>query len=287
MSFDYCTVDDVKNWISGLDVSEMPSNLDTLIEKSWIPWAKREIDTFAGENFDLTTINEFYDGSGRKDLVLRHKPISFVRNVTLRIIPQIEWFQFKRWFHLNNTDQLGTVVAQRGGVNPKDDNNNDIRPPYLFDIEQTVPDDLKTTNTSDVNAVFNNTTEQYENADLFVDCKDGILTIPPRILFLESQAVPFWNYTWLRSTNNIEIEYDYGYKDINTLPFEIRTACAQLTAAAVLQNKGLFYGAGATSLTLSATPKSFGNSPHSGHIQSFFESAKMTVRRYKRIRCGN
>lgn len=285
MSFNYCTLADVKQWLSGLDVSEMPDNLDHLIEQSWIPWAKREIDTFTGDNFDLTTTNEFYDGTGRKDMVLRHRPVSFIRKAVLRIIPQIEWFEFKRWFHLNTTDNTGIEVAQRGGVKPLNDDSS-FSPVYLFAEGSAVPDDLIAPNGSEVTGEFNNTTEQYEEADLFVDCRMGVLTIPPRILFLENQAVPFWNYTFLKSTNNIEIEYDYGYKDIDSLPFELRSACAQLAAAAVLVNKGLFHGAGVTNISLTGVPKNFGDVPHKGHIQTFFETAKATLQRYKRIRCS-
>lgn len=265
-------------WLAGVDVSEMPPTLDHIIEQMWIPWAKREVDIFCGENFDVTTINEFYDGSGGKDMVLNHRPISFVRNVVLRVIPSLEWFHFLRWFHLNTTDQLGHSVTQRGGVTPI----GGASAPYVFPIGSTTPADMQ-------GAVptgnFNNTTEQYTEADLFVDCRRGILTIPPRILYLENQAIPFWNYTFLRSTNNIEIEYDYGYKDIDSLPVEIRQATAQFAAAAVLANKGQFASAGALSISLGGVSKSFGDMPYANYIRSYTEAAKSVLTRYKRISC--
>ena len=277
MGFDYCNLNDVKMWLAGVDVSEMPSSLDHIIEQTWIPWAKREIDSYVGENFDLTTVNEFYQGTGRKDLILNHRPISFVRNVVLRIIPALEWLQFKRWFHLNTTDQTGVSIAQRGGVQPI----NDASPIYTFDSSAPVPDDLKSATPT---GEFNNTTEQYEKADLLVDCRLGMLTVPPRVLFLEGSAVPFWNYTFINSTYNIEIEYDYGYKNLDVLPREIRNACSQLVAAAVLANKGQFTGAGASSITLDATSKSFGEMPYGSYIKSYIEGAKMSLRPYVRLR---
>ena len=279
--FNYCTVNDVHAWLSGLDISEMPTTLDLIIEQQWIPWAKREIDRFVGENLDLTTTNEFYDGSGNNELILRHRPINFLRNVVLRIIPQVQWFQFKRWFHLNEINQTGIKVANRGGIDPVNDSQI---PPYKFIDTDPVPDDLKTFKAVEVTAKFNNTTEQYEKADLHVDCRLGILKVPPRILFLENQAVPFWNYTWLRGTSNIEVEYDYGYKDLESLPSEIRAACAQLAAAAVLSNKGLFSGAGSVSLSMKGGSRSFGNALYGTHITTYLESAKQALTSHKRIR---
>jgi len=279
MSFLYCNLNDVKFWLAGLDISDMPENLDELIEQAYIPLAKREIDGFIGENLDLTTTNEFYDGSGSNTLILRHRPVSFVRNVVLRIIPQIEWFQFKRQFHLNHIDSTGVQIAERGGVEPIDDQ---VVPPLTFPQSAPVPDDLKvdTGNTGN----FINTTEQYEKADLYVDCKLGLLAIPPRILFLENQAVPFWNYTWLLGTQNIEVEYDYGYKNLDNLPQEFRSACAQLVAAKVLHTKGLFSGAGSVSLNVEGLSKSFGDVHYGGHIKAFIAGAMAALTPFKRIR---
>lgn len=278
MGFNYCTLSDVKKYLAGLDVSEMPSTLDRLIEETYIPWAKREIDMYIGENLDLTTTNEFYDGTGGPEMVLRHRPISFLRNALLRIIPQVQWFQFRRWFHLNHITQTGVQIAERGGVEPIDEV---VIPPYTFDAGSTVPADLIG---SPKTADFNNTTEQYERSDLFVNCKLGILIIPPRILFLASQGVPFWNYTWLRGYANIEVEYDYGYKDLESLPQEVRTAAAYLAAAEVLRTKGHFTGAGATSLTTESVPRSFRDIPHGGHIQMYMDGARRMLTPYKRIR---
>lgn len=279
MGFNYCTIDDVKSWIAGLDVSEMPTTLDLIIEKEYIVWAKREIDRYVGENFDLTTTNEFYDGSGTPTMVLRHRPVRFIRKTILRLIPSIQWFEFKRPFHLNNIDSMGTNVGNRGGVEPID---NQVVPPFTFPETDPVPDDVKVSTGNTAN--FNNTTEQYERSDLFAHMSLGSLIIPPRILFLENQAVPFWNYTWLRGFQNIEVEYDYGYENLESLPREIRSACARIAAAAVLSTKGLFSGTGAMSLTSEGFPKSYGDNPYSAHIKSLTEGALASLSPYKRIR---
>lgn len=278
MSFNYCTLNDVKGWLAGVDVSDMPSTLDKLIEQNYIPWAKRQVDTFIGENLDSTTVTEHYDGSGMVELVLHHRPITFVRKCVLRIIPSVQWFEFKRWFHTNNIDQLGTKVTEYGGVTPL---SPGAIPPYTFAMGSPVPEDLQGgTPTGE----FSGSTAQYEASDLFVNCRLGILTIPPRIMYLENQGVPFWNYTWMRGQANIEVVYDYGYRNLESLPIEVRNACAQFVAAAVLATKGQFMGAGSTSFTLGQIPRSYSTHPFAAHIQAYQEGAKAALGAYKRVR---
>ena len=277
MGFNYCTLNEVKMWLAGVDVSELPPSLDLIIEQNYIPWAKRQVDTYIGENLDSTTVTEHYDGSGMIELILNHRPISFVRKCVLRIIPSMEWFEFKRWFHINNIDQTGIKVAEYGGVSPI----GDVKPPYVFAPGSTVPADLIG---SVPTGTFSPSTVQYEASDLFVNCRQGCLSIPPRILYLENQAIPFWNYTWLRGYGNIEVSYDYGYPTIDALPQEIRTACAQFVAAAVLSTKGQFMGAGATSFTVGAIPRSYGTQPYATHIKAYQDGAKMALASYRRLR---
>lgn len=278
MPFSYCNLNDVKRWLAGLDVSEMPENLDAIIEQTWIPWAKREIDSFLGQNLDHTTVNEFYDGKGTKELVLRHSPVSFVRKCKLRIIPSAIWIEFKRWFLVNEHTITGVKVADRGGVEPI---NGTVTPPYTFPTSATVPDDVKVSSGHTAN--FNNTDAQFNNIDLIVNCRLGIITIPPTVLYIENQGVPFWNYTFIPGVSNVEVEYDYGYKNLESLPNEVRQASAQLIAAMVLMNKGQFSGAGTVSLTHDSISKSFGNAPFGNYIQMYVDSAKKSLAPYKRI----
>ena len=278
MGFQYCDKNEVFQWLAGLDVSDMPSTLDLIIENNYIPWAKRQVDMYIGENLDSTTITEHYDGSGAVELILNHRPISFLRKCVLRIIPSMQWFEFKRWFHINNIDQTGIKMAEYGGVSPL---SQSAVAPYTFAAGSPVPADLIGTTPT---ATFSNSTAQYEASDLFVNCRSGLLAIPPRILYLENQAIPFWNYTWLRGYGNIEISYDYGYRTQADLPQEIRSACAQFVAAAVLATKGQFMGSGATSFTLGQIPRSYGDQPYSAHIKAYQEGAKMALASYRRIR---
>lgn len=277
MSFNYCNLNDVKTWLAGVDVSDMPSSLDLMIEKSYIPWAKRQVDIYIGDNLDNTTVTEYIDGSGGPELILRHRPISFLRKCVLRLIPSVQWFEFKRPFLTNEVDQTGIKVATRGGSTPI----GDALPPYVFSANSPVPEDMKSLTPT---ATFDSATSTYESADLYVDCRLGMLVIPPRILYLDNQAVPFWNYTFLKGYENIEVTYDYGYKDLDSIPAEVRNACAQFVAAAVLQTKGQFTGAGATSLTLGSVPRSYGEMPYAGHIKAYMENAKQALATHKRLK---
>lgn len=275
--FQYCDKNEVFQWLAGIDISDMPSSIDLIIEQNYIPWAKRQIDTYIGENLDSTTVTEHYDGSAMVELILNHRPINFLRKCVLRVIPSMEWFEFRRWFHMNNIDQLGVKIAEYGGVSPI----GEAKPPYVFAVGSLVPANLIGATPT---GTFSGSTTQYEASDLFINCRLGLLTIPPRIMYLENQAIPFWNYTWLRGYGNIEISYDYGYRTQADLPQEIRSACAQFVAAAVLATKGQFMGAGATSFTVGQIPRSYSTQPYAAHIVAYQEGAKMALASYRRMR---
>jgi len=296
LSYLYCTVDDVKKKLLGLDVSDVPSSLIASITDKYIPWAQRDVDSFCGTNFDLTETEEFYNGSGSATLILKHKPVREILNVTLYLIPSAQWFQFKRWYYTQNVDSLGTKVARSGGVEPKNagliDADIPITVPYTF--EPGLGFQNADANPADQTADFSSSQIQYGKSDMFVNSSLGILTIPPRILFLESQAVPFWNYTWLRGTSNIRVRYIYGYSNPQTaddlvssvagnLPLEITDATACLAAKYVLIDKGIFMSSGAISVSVDGVSKSYGEMPYAGLIKMLEESAKNTLKRYKRL----
>jgi hypothetical protein len=277
--FSYCNLNDVKMWLAGLDISEMPSTLDAIIESTYIPWAKKQVDIFIGENLDYTTTTEYYNGTGSNVLSLRHRPVHYLRECILHVIPSLQWYTFQRWFHIDYLNQFGVQVGEPGGVEPI----GTAQPiDYRFAAGSPVPADLISATPT---ATFTNSEAQYGRSDLFVNCRLGQLSILPRILYLKNQAIPFWNYTWLTGYSNIKISYDYGYTDLDNVPADLRSACAQFVAAAVLINKGQFAGAGTTALTLERMPKSFGEMPYSGHIKSYLESAKLALNAYKRITC--
>jgi hypothetical protein len=271
MSFDYCTLSDVKRQLLGLDVSDLPSSLESRITDTYIPWAKRDVDTFLGQNLDLTiNYQEWYSGTGTATLHLRRRPINRIRACVLRVIPSVQWFQFRRMFQLNVREVTGSKIAEQGGYEPI----GNAVPPYI--VAELGDVGVPT-------ATFTDSEEQYGRSDLLVDCSKGTLTIPPRILFLENQAVPFWNYTWLRGQNNISVTYDYGYKDQASLPREFVDATALLAAAYVLKDKALWTGSGAQSIGLEGVSRSFGESPFAGIIKNMEEKAYNLLKRRKRL----
>ena len=278
MSFNYCDIEDVKGELLGLDVSDLPATLVDRINDDFIPTAKREVDSYCAENFDLTRVREFYNGNNMPSLPLRHKPLHQVDVVTLRITPAMEWFKFRRWFYIKNTSHDGTVVTLSGGVEPVGNFFPKYETPYLYPTSsEFVP-----TNATP-NVAFNDTTEQYERSDLHVDAANGVLVIPPRVLFIEAQGIPFWNYTWINGQRNIEVVYWYGYKNLASLPFELRKASAKLVAAKVLQQKGMWISSGTKSISEDGVSKSFGDGAYSTEIKALKEEAYAVLKRYKRI----
>ncbi len=300
LGFPYCTLDDVKSVLLGLDVSDIPTTLEAKITGSYIKWAQRDVDIFCGTNLDQTVTEEFYAGNGLNYMMLKHRPVREVLNLILYIIPSVQWFQFKRWFYVTTTNQLGIKVGVRGGTEPRKTVNppaDDI-PPFVFD--QAVHPGFQNTTTvpGDITADFNDTEDQYGRSDMFIDVSLGKITIPPRILFIESQAVPFWNYTFLRGEQNIRVNYSYGYSDptlpdllidpsgatLGNLPPEITQACANLAAKYVLSDKGLFMGSGARSVSIDGVSKQYGEMPYEGHLRYLEEQARQLLMAYKQPR---
>ena len=280
MTFQYCTIEDVKGEVLGLDISDLPVTLVDRINNDFIPTAKREVDTYCGENFDLTKVREFYDGNNLPVLPLRHKPIRQVDVVTIRIVPSLKWFFFRRWFYIKNTAHDGTVVSVSGGVEPVSSVTVPLfETPYTYPTATGLTPEVPSGNT----ATLIDTTAQYERSDLHIDAVNGLLTIPPRVLFIEAQGVPFWNYTWIMGQRNIEVDYSYGYKDIASLPFELRKATAKLVAAKILQVKAMWVSSGAQSISQDGVSKSFSGGAYSNEIKNLKEEAYAILNRYKRI----
>ena len=254
----YCSWDDVKACLLGLDVADIPTTLQTRIESTFIPALKLEIDSYCRQNFDDTIITQFLDGSGTDKIVLPRRPIKLLTNCILRVIPSISWYTFKRWRHINVIDSQGITVATQGGPEP----NTGTNPPYTSGDYVWESDITK--------------------ADLFVDCVNGVLVIPPRILYLEMQAIPFWNYTWLRGNANIEVTYTYGYTS-NNYPLDLKMAAAKLVACQVLLLKGIGISAGANSMNIDGVSRNFGGTPYAALIEDFRKQAYQTLDRFRRI----
>ncbi|KKM04492.1 hypothetical protein LCGC14_1763720 [marine sediment metagenome] len=179
-SFPYCTLDDVKSVLLGLDVSDIPGTLETKITDRYIKWAQRDVDTFCGTNFDQTVTEEFYSGNGLNYMLLKHRPVREILNVILYIIPSVQWFQFVRWFHVTTTNHLGIRVSASGGTEPRSTiapPAEDI-PPFVFDDAVHPGFQNTTTVSGDITADFNDTEDQYGRSDLFVNVSLGKITIP-------------------------------------------------------------------------------------------------------------
>ena len=280
MTFQYCSIEDVKGEVLGLDVSDLPTTLIDRINNDFIPLAKREVDTYCSENFDLTRVREYYDGNNMPVLPLRHKPIRQIDVVTIRIVPSLKWFFFRRWFYIKNTAHDGTIVTVNGGVEPVSSSTVPLfEAPYSYPIGTGLTPEVPSGNT----ATLSGTTAQYEKSDLHIDAVNGLLIIPPRVLFIEAQGVPFWNYTWIMGQRNIEVDYSYGYKDLASLPFELRKATAKLVAAKVLEIKGMWISSGAQSISQDGVSKSFSGGAYSNEIKNLKEEAYNILNRYRRI----
>lgn len=292
LSFLYAKKDDVKKHMLGLDISDLPSSLDAAIESKYLTWAQRDVDTYCGQNFDQTVTEEHYDGTGSNMLILRRRPVREVLNVRLYIIPSAQWVIFKRWFYVQTNSRTGITIARTGGVAPVPPTSN---PPYVF------PPGLgfinEDSNPVNQTADFLDTEPRYGDTDLFVNCETGLLTIPPRVIFMEGQATPFWNYTWLRGTQNVRIKYSYGYTNPATpavpdalissangnLPAEITDATAMWACKYILMDKAVTMGAGAKSLSVDGVSRSFGEMPYEGVIKMLDENAKRIMYRYKML----
>jgi len=270
----YCTWDDVKACLLGLDIGDIPDTLQTRMTSFYIPTLKREIDQYCRQNFDKTTITEFYNGSTTEVIAGLRRPIKNLFYCVLRVIPSISWYTFRRWRNINVIESTGVTVAYQGGPEPDDET---IQPPY--------PDLDGYSGTSGFSGVGYTWESDITKADLFVDCSNGILTIPPRILYLEMQAIPFWNYTFLRGNNNVEIQYEYGYED-NNFPNDLRLAAAKLVACQVLLIKSIIQsGGGTNSIAIDGVSRSFGGgTPYSALITDFRTQAYATLDRYRRIK---
>ena len=260
----YCTWDDINACLLGLDIGDIPATLQDRINFFHIPALKTEIDSYCRQNFNKTTITQFMDGSTTDKMAGFRRPISRLIYMDLKVIPSISWYTFKRWRHVNVVDSQGNTIAVQGGPEPIDPM---FIPPYTYPLDPA-------------QATWETT---IEKADLLVDCANGIIIIPPRILYLEMQAIPFWNYTFLRGNKNVEVTYEYGYDDTN-FPRDLRLAAAKLAACQILLLKGISVGgAGANSISMDGVSRNFGGTPYQALITDMRTQAFAILDRYRRL----
>lgn len=121
------------------------------------------------------------------------------------------------------------------------------------------------------------------DADLLVDCRTGLLVIPPRILYLEMQAVPFWNYTWLPATANVQVDFAYGYKPGN-FPADIVAANALYAAADAIMTASIEKSQGAVSVSIGDASRSYGAKyPYAGIVERWEANAATLLNSRRRI----
>ena len=258
----YCSWDDIKAVLLGLDVGDIPDSLESRVIQHYVPMVKHEIDGYCRQNFNLTEITEFLDGSRTETIVLKRRPIISLQQCVLRVIPSISWYTFKRWRNVNVIDSEGNVVAVQGGPEPI----GNAQPPYTGG-----------------EGVDYNWDPEIDKADLFVDCVNGFLVIPPRILYLEMQAIPFWNYTFLQGNKNVELSYTYGYTETN-FPWDLRMAAARLVAIQVLMVKGLSVGgAGSSTISIDTVSRGLGAAAYAGTMEMLKQQAYLVLDRYRRM----
>ena len=129
--------------------------------------------------------------------------------------------------------------------------------------------------------------EQYiYDADLLIDSALGSLTIPPRILYLNTTAVPFWNYTFLKGDRNVSVVYTFGFKNPQCVPDAFRSAVACRVAMKVLYGIGMMAGEGASEVSIENVRTAYSrnhNLPYSDLFDRLDKECKKTLNKWKRI----
>jgi len=104
-------------------------------------------------------------------------------------------------------------------------------------------------------------TSTYEAADCLVDVRDGALVIPPSITYLSTHGIPFWNYTWLRTSEggrNVIITGTFGYP---TVPADVRDATAAMAALRILPSIDATMTQGVRSWSIGDESRTWGAPP--------------------------
>lgn len=126
---------------------------------------------------------------------------------------------------------------------------------------------------------------EIEAADLIVECVTGKMVIPARVLFQLEIAYPFWNYTFVKGENNIQVTYTHGFS-ATTRPREIRKLCALRVAKGILLIKGDKIGGGMQGQSADGYSKSYGDIPYSGRLRDIDEEIRVMTQRNRRIGVG-
>jgi hypothetical protein len=129
------------------------------------------------------------------------------------------------------------------------------------------------------------TYDEYQAADLLVDCLSGQLNIPERIRYIGQASFPFWNYTFVGGYRNVRIDYTYGFTS-TTRPREITEMAAKIVAIKVLERKGDQIGGGSVSLSLDGVGHSYQGVPYGVRIERMQNRIDEIARRYIKLGVG-
>jgi len=126
---------------------------------------------------------------------------------------------------------------------------------------------------------------EVEAADLLVDCSSGELIIPPRIMYQQAAAYPFWNYTFPLGVRNVQVEYSHGFSS-TTRPRAIRNLCAKLVAREILLRKGDQISGGTTGFSADGFSKSYPGIPYAARLERLEADIERLVQRNRVIGVG-
>ena len=131
-----------------------------------------------------------------------------------------------------------------------------------------------------------NPATDYQDADILVEGHTGLLYVPPRIMYSDDAAIPFWNYTFLNGTRNVQVTWTYGFKSAADVPFALRRAVALRCAVDVLVLAGQVLGEGLAAYKSENVTRIYGRTkdlPYSDLVQRYDDEAKKLLTRFKRV----
>lgn len=124
--------------------------------------------------------------------------------------------------------------------------------------------------------------EDVEAAELLVDCVNGFLLIPARVLYSLSIVNPYWNYTFVRGMKNIQVTYSYGFSSA-TRPREIKKLCAKRVSREVLIRKGDLISGGMSSFSADGFSKAYPGLPYAGRLDRLDVEIRALTQRNRRM----
>jgi hypothetical protein len=300
----HCSLRQVQALLLGTNLGNFKDcngTLDTFesLVNIYIQEATDLVVKFLGSPYDWCFIQQFFDGPGGPQLTLPYKNIRDVTTVYLRILPSQVWYHFGKIRRLDGTENW-----RIGGQEP------------LPTPPETFPVDVVAATESSGGAIY---ATGIEDADMYVDTRRGILTIPPRVLYA-GLSLPMWNYSFIPGQVNVEVHYTFGfpptkYQDGTALVFDadtgmvinpsagpkgdgtgaspidwssgmptgITTSVARLVANRVRRQGWYNLTNGLSSLSVDGASESYGGEPYGGSLDKEDEATMKGLEKYQRV----